>query len=66
MLMLTQIDLAVLVGIDRSYLSGIGNGRVNASICVLYVITDALRVPLIRIFETKREQGVKKKRILTA
>lgn len=50
---LTQIDLAIIVGIDRSYLSEIENGRANASICLLYAITDALKIPIIQIFDEK-------------
>ncbi|MBR2922031.1 MAG: helix-turn-helix transcriptional regulator [Alphaproteobacteria bacterium] len=40
---LLQIDLAVIVGIDRAYLSEIENGRTNVSINLLYAIADALK-----------------------
>lgn len=40
---LLQIDLAVMVGIDRAYLSEIENGRTNVSINLLYAIADALK-----------------------
>ena len=40
---LLQIDLAVMVGIDRAYLSEIENGRTNVSINLLYAIVDALK-----------------------
>ena len=43
---ISQIDLAVAVGIDRSYLSEIENGRRNLSINILYAIADALEVNL--------------------
>lgn len=44
---LCQIDLAVTVGIDRSYLSEIENGRTNTSINVLFAIADALDVSMM-------------------
>ncbi len=43
---ISQIDLAVAVGIDRSYLSEIENGRRNLSINILYAIADALEVKI--------------------
>lgn len=46
---LLQIDLAVMVGIDRAYLSEIENGKTNVSISLLYAIADALREPIINI-----------------
>ena len=48
---LSQIDLAVEVGIDRSYLSEIENGRTNPSINVLYAIADSLKLQIVQIFE---------------
>ena len=46
---LLQIDLAVMVGIDRAYLSEIENGKTNVSISLLYAIADALKVSVISI-----------------
>ncbi len=46
---LSQIDLAVLVGIDRAYLSEIENGRRNVSINILFAIADALDVSIIEL-----------------
>ena len=46
---LLQIDLAVMVGIDRAYLSEIENGRTNVSINLLYAIADALNEPITHI-----------------
>lgn len=46
---LLQIDLAVMVGIDRAYLSEIENGRTNVSINLLYAIADALKEPIANI-----------------
>lgn len=43
---ISQIDLAVAVGIDRSYLSEIENGRRNLSVNILYAIADALEVKI--------------------
>ncbi len=41
---LTQIDLAVLIGIDRSYLSEIENGHRNITILLLENFATALHV----------------------
>lgn len=46
---LSQIDLAVMVGIDRAYLSEIENGRTNTTINLLYAIADALNISLTQI-----------------
>ncbi len=46
-----QIELAVEIGIDRSYLSEIENGRTNPSINILYAISDALHVNIIEFFQ---------------
>ena len=46
-----QIELAVEIGIDRSYLSEIENGRTNPSINILYAIADALHVNIIDLFQ---------------
>lgn len=46
---LTQIDLAVIVGIDRAYLSEIENGRTNITINLLYAIADALNTPIVQL-----------------
>lgn len=50
---LLQIDLAVMVGIDRAYLSEIENGRTNVSVNVLYAIADALNTPIVCLFSEK-------------
>ena len=47
---LSQVDLAVEVGIDRSYLSEIENGRVNPTINILYAIADSLNVSIVDLF----------------
>ena len=46
---LTQIDLAVIVGIDRAYLSEIENGRTNITINLLYAVADALNTPIAQL-----------------
>lgn len=46
---LSQIDLAVTVGIDRAYLSEIENGKTNITINTLYAIADALNTPITDI-----------------
>ena len=48
---LSQVELAVEVGIDRAYLSEIENGRTNPSVNVLYAIADALRIEIECLFE---------------
>ncbi|MBQ9271607.1 MAG: helix-turn-helix transcriptional regulator [Alphaproteobacteria bacterium] len=47
---LKQIELAIEVGIDRSYLSEIENGRTNPSVSVLYAIADALKIDIAELF----------------
>ena len=47
---LSQIELAVAVGIDRSYLSEIENGKRNPSINILYAIADALQIDIAELF----------------
>ena len=48
---LSQVELAVEVGIDRAYLSEIENGRTNPSINVLYALADAMKVDITCLFE---------------
>ncbi len=48
---LSQVDLAIEIGIDRSYLSEIENGRVNPTINVLYAIADSLKISIVKLFE---------------
>lgn len=48
---LSQIELAVEVGIDRSYLSEIENGRTNMSVSVLYAVADSLGVDIAELFK---------------
>lgn len=43
---LSQIDLAVMVGVDRSYLSGIENGHKNITIMLLQNVATVLEVAL--------------------
>ena len=43
---LAQQDLAVIIGIDRSYLSEIENGHRNPSLLVAFAIADALNCSL--------------------
>ena len=49
---LRQIELAVAVGIDRSYLSEIENGRANPSISILYAIADAFEIDIVTLFSS--------------
>lgn len=50
---LSQVELAVEVGIDRAYLSEIENGRTNPSVNVLYAIADALKIEIEKLFTTE-------------
>ena len=52
---LSQIELAVEVGIDRSYLSEIENGRTNTSISVLYAIADALNIDIVDLLRKHKD-----------
>lgn len=50
---LRQIDLAVAVGIDCSYLSTIENGKRNPTVLLLQNIATALNVPLQELLDKK-------------
>ena len=52
---LSQIELAVEVGIDRAYLSEIENGRTNTSISVLYAIADALNIDIVDLLRKPKD-----------
>ena len=52
---LSQIELAVVVGIDRSYLSEIENGLTNVSINILFAIADALNTPIVQLFAENKK-----------
>lgn len=56
LLNLSQIDVAVDVGIDRAYLSEIENGRTNVTIGILYAIADSLNVSLIDLLTEPSER----------
>ena len=46
-----QIDLAIMVGIDRAYLSEIENGKTNTSINIIFAIADALNVNITNLID---------------
>lgn len=52
---LSQIDLAVAVGIDRSYLSEIENGHRNFTIMLLQNISTALSISLEDLLRKKSD-----------
>ncbi len=52
---LRQIDLAVLVGIDCSYLSAIENDHRNPTVLLLENVATALNVPIERLFEKTKD-----------
>ena len=47
---LSQLALAILSGVSKSYLSDLENGRRNPSVLLLARIADALGVPLGDLF----------------
>jgi transcriptional regulator with XRE-family HTH domain len=49
----SQEQLALRAGLDRSFVSGLENGRRNVSILSLLKITTALRVSLTTLFEPR-------------
>ena len=51
---LSQIDLAVAVGIDRSYLSEIENGRRNFTIMLLQNLATVLEVPMEDLLKSSK------------
>ena len=57
LLKITQVELAILVGIDRAYLSEIENGKTNPSISILYAIADALNKNLSDFLNTNTEDN---------
>ncbi|MBR1904331.1 MAG: helix-turn-helix transcriptional regulator [Alphaproteobacteria bacterium] len=54
---LSQIELAIAVGVDRSYLSEIENGRTNVSVNVLYAIADSLEVPITDLLTSAEDKN---------
>ena len=50
---LSQVELAIEVGIDRAYLSEIENGRTNPSINILYAVADALKISIEQLLAQK-------------
>ena len=51
---LSQIDLAVAVGIDRAYLSEIENGHRNFTIMLLQNLATVLNVPLEELIKKEK------------
>lgn len=47
---ISQIELAVEVGIDRGYLSEIENGHANPSISILLAVADSLHIDITYLF----------------
>ncbi len=54
---LSQIELAVAVGIDRAYLSEIENGRTNVSINILYAIADSLELSIVDLLAENKDEA---------
>lgn len=47
----SQEKLAELAELDRTYISGIENGKRNVSIETIFKIAEALNIPVIEFFE---------------
>lgn len=48
----TQVEMADLIGLDRSYLSEIENGKKDPSLRVLKAIADGCRISLSKLFRS--------------
>lgn len=48
---LSQEEFAYRSGLDRSYISGVENGRRNISLKAIYSIAEALDITLMELFE---------------
>lgn len=48
---ITQAELADLVGVDRSYISGLEQGNRNPTIVSLWHVASALKVPVRSLFD---------------
>lgn len=55
---LSQIELAVEVGIDRAYLSEIENGHANPTVNILYAIADALKIHIVVLFDESTQSAL--------
>ena len=48
---LSQIDLAIAIGIDRSYISEIENGHTNFSVGILLALADFFEIDATDLFD---------------
>jgi transcriptional regulator with XRE-family HTH domain len=60
---LSQGELAIRAGKDRSYINGIECGRRNPTLTVLQEISDALGVDLDVMFATARSLAARQERV---
>jgi transcriptional regulator with XRE-family HTH domain len=69
---ITQDELAERVGVFRTYLSRIETGAANPTLSVIHALADALRVPVVALFEppgsavparTRSRQGASRGRV---
>ena len=53
---LTQAELAIAMGVDRAYVSGLELGQRNATIIVLWHVSQALGVKIGALFEEQKRK----------
>jgi transcriptional regulator with XRE-family HTH domain len=53
---LTQAELAVMMGVDRAYISGLELGQRNATIVSLWHLSQALGVKIGALFEEPKRK----------
>jgi transcriptional regulator with XRE-family HTH domain len=53
---LTQAELAVRVGVDRAYISGLEQGQRNPTVVSLWHVAKALSAPLRQLFDEPKKR----------
>jgi len=48
---ITQLDLEIKSGIDRTHISKIEQGKLNIEFSTIVKLADALEVPLVKLFQ---------------
>lgn len=52
---ITQAELADLVGVDRSYISGLEQGNRNPTVISLWHVARALEIPIRSLFDEAKK-----------
>lgn len=60
---LSQARLAELIGVDRSYVSGLEKGGRNPTVVTLWHLSVALKVPIARLFATSSKSSAPNRRV---